>query len=906
MTFFETFLLLSFSLKLNKVLKENGYAIMTNCECYKKYQPRERFLKTVIDERQSYMACLKYENGKKFNYEHCCIPVLFGTWIDYLIRGENEVQVSREQWGQVMLHGISKLYMSFSTFDALSMHARLIEGQMSIEWYFYVDREGVALSYRNQAVDVKYKKNKVSSEEDAYTWLGLVNEANPFKEIMKNNCQMYKQTQENYYRMFDTILSYPYDMNDLKNRQFISVVNIFNKIIEYTLNHKNRMDKKSIKKIANHFEDGNFFTFLSKKSSYEGAEWSKNYPQSYDNALQYGRSNKTAHFLPTVTRASNEAFRNSSALAYPDDGFQFLCMVNTKDMKSVGEQNVLSDFVIMSEETPEMQVFYYLYKCNTPNGTHIAIINGFLVDICFNWSFDVFLAIKKVFPFITTKYYAPYIYFFTKASIPIKYSDVYDVCFSPAEVVEYFSNSSRPYAFKDDAQFSTTAKELDPWALLKNPPAKTTVAINNLKGSVANVTSDFHKEIMTSSQGITCYIEITEKRKQKILNTAILETGVEPYYHHFTKADAFMKSNKITKEMSMTNYEMAQKFLYSAYNLNDLKYVCEKQKNLNEKAIGYCSKDLAPLATNWSKMIFNENNYKPPSPWNLKAWVGFGNFKGCCIEDGVVLDTKFVKSIPPIYYNACISVDFTFNRVKSATKTVVFIPVEDLPNSTDTLIGCVVTNCMVYVKNSRHCNVVYDVIGNHYYYLIHFLPKEQNVYERLQVSYVQNSKMLTVLIKGQHKAQMIVGSKIANAFGQKNVCAGIKDLSEYSCITKDGNRVYPQVLYNIVSVVSRMLVGQILSTLNSSELAFNERGGFVAPLDLVIHSIHPYTNTKAFKIKIDTLVNANGFDSQGLSSTTLAMRTTLVSNLVQQLLGIHGFRLIGDEHRDPNRFTNDE
>lgn len=898
MTFFETFLLLSFSLKLNKFLKDNGYAVMTNCECYKKYRPRENFFKTVIDERQSYMACLKYEMGKKYNYEHCCIPVLFGTWIDYLIRDDYDTQIVREQWCQVMIHGISKLYMSFSTFDALSMHARLSGGQMSIEWYFYVDKEGVALSYRNQVVEVKYKKIKMTSDSDSWIecqkWLELINEANPFKEEMKKNGQMYNQTSEKYFAMFNTILSYPYDMNDLKNRQFISVVSIFNKIIEYTLNRKKRTDKISIKKIANHFEDGNFFTFLSKKSSYEGAEWSKNYPQSYDNALQYGRSNKTAHFLPTVTRASNEAFRNSSALAYPNDGYQFLCMVNTKDIKSVGEHNVLSDFVIMTEETPELKVFEFLYKWRTPTGKFISIINGFLVDIRFDWSFDRFICLKNTFPFITTKYYKPYIYFFTKASIPIKYSDVYDICFSPAEVAEYFGNSdnSKPYAFKDDSQFSTTAKALGTWALLKNQPAKTTVAINNLKGSVANVTSDFHKKIMTSSQGITCYIEINETLKQKILDTAILETNAQPNCEYFREIENFMNIHYEMKQISKTNYEMAQNFLQKSYNLNDLMYVCEKQTNPTQKAIGYHSILMRERVLKWGSMIFNEENYDPPNPWNLKAWVGFGNYKGCCIEDGVVLDKKFVENIPPIYYNACISVDFTFNRVKSFSKTAIFVPVNDLPFSNDALVGCVVTNCMVNVKNSRHCTVLYDVIGNHYYYLIFFLPKEQNVYEQLTVSYVQNSKMLTVLIKGQHTARMTIGSKIANSFGQKNVCSAIEDLSEYTCITRDGRKVHPQVLYNEVSVVGRMLVGQLLSTFDSKDLAFGDDKQFIAPLDLVIHSIHPYTNTKAFKIKIDTLVNANGFDSQALSSVTLAMRKIPVSSTVEQLINMHGFRLI--------------
>lgn len=148
MTFFETFLLLSYSLKLNKI-SHNGFRIMTGCECYDNYRPESKFFTTVIRNRLSYMACLKYETAKRFNYEHCCIPILIGSWLDYLIRGAKCVREARGQWGQVILRGIPELYMSFSTFDALSMHARLSNGQLSIEWFFYVNNEGVALSYNN-------------------------------------------------------------------------------------------------------------------------------------------------------------------------------------------------------------------------------------------------------------------------------------------------------------------------------------------------------------------------------------------------------------------------------------------------------------------------------------------------------------------------------------------------------------------------------------------------------------------------------------------------------------------------------------------------------------------------------------------------------------------------------------
>lgn len=852
------------------------------------------------------MACLKYEtHNNGFAYEHKCVPILLGSWLDYLIRGHDAVKNCRAQWCQVILRGIPKLYMSFSTFDALSMHVRLSSNCKSIEWFFYVNGEGVELSYYNQKVTTVYQRNIMTNDRDPYLWIELVDRANPFRTLI-NVEQL--PTAGDYLKMFDIILQYPYDMNDLKNRQFISVVGIFNKIVDYILTRKRKRDKKLTKKISSYFEEGNFFMILSKKNAYDGADWNKSYPQTYDSALQYGRSNKTAHFLPTVTRATNVSFRNSSALMYPDDGFQFLCMVNTKDIKAAGEQNVLADFVMMSEETNEMDAFATIQticdECQrtdaAENINNIFIINGFLVGLSCNWTFERLLRLKRTHMHITTKLYWPYVYIFTKASIPIKFSDIYNVYFSPNEVKEYFDNGDeRQYPFQDDAQFSLTAKTLDRWALMKNPPAKTTVAINNIKGSVANITSNFHKQLIASSQGITCYIEIDDQLRATILNSGVLRHDAAPNRVHFNEIDEFARTTR-PNWGTQTNYREALQSLMSMYDVRNLKFVCveTRKRNAQPEGLRYYSEQLHDPAKKWGNMIFSKFAYDTPSPWNLRAWIAFGNYHGACIEDGVVLDKKFVSLLPPVVYNACISVDFTFNRVKCASINAIFIPVNDRPNSTDSLIGCVITNCIVFVKHSRHCTILVTQIGNHYYHLIHFMPKEQSLYQDLSVSYVQNSKMLTVLIKGVYKANIVIGSKIANSFGQKNVVAAIEDLSHMTGVTRDGRLVHAQVLYNKVSIIGRMQMGLIGAMTESPDLALGPNKELFAPTDLVIHTIHPYTNTKLFKIKIDTLVNANGFDAQALSSTTLAMRTRPVIKDVLRVIGMHGFRLEDSSSRN--------
>jgi len=40
----------------------------------------------------------------------------------------------------------------------------------------------------------------------------------------------------------------------------------------------------------------------------------------------------------------------------------------------------------------------------------------------------------------------------------------------------------------------------------------------------------------------------------------------------------------------------------------------------------------------YGSLILNSDMYDPPDPWNLRAWVMFGNVKGMCVEDGVVMD----------------------------------------------------------------------------------------------------------------------------------------------------------------------------------------------------------------------------------------------------------------------------
>lgn len=867
MVFFEAYLLCSYNMQIGKRL-------VIDCKCYEDYRDEQRFIEHIINERKSYLACITYESQTRKRIGHKSVPILLGSYIDYRIRGKAAVEKSRAQWGAVILKGMLKIYTSFSTFDALSMHVRETNECKSIEWFTYVDGEGLALRYSNKMVDWTYKHeshNHVQSKE----WITLINRANPF---VRN-----RQIQPSeYIDMFDRILEFPYDMNDLKNRQFLSGVTIINKYIDYDLAKRKRKKGVGCMKMSTAFESGSLYTVLSKKNTYETEEWCKNYPQHYDNTLHDGRSNKTVHFLQNVTRASNEAFRNSKALVFPMDAIDFFCILNTKDLKSAGEQNVLADFVIMTEESDPMEAFAYLRGVSTGRGQHM-ILNGFITDCRREWCFEDFLAMKRKLPHVTTKYYRPYIVFSTKASIPIKYSDRYDVYFSPAETVEYNVH------YPDASMLSLTAKALNTDGLRKTPPAKSTVAINNIKGSIATVTSDFHKALMKMSLGTTCYIEIDDAKRKAITDSAIMSYNNDTT--HFEACHKEMVATfkfTDTEPMADTDVAKAMQSLMRLYNMNDLLH--EYRVGTNKPYERDRNIASAPLVGDYIRTVLGANNYKSPDVWNLRLWAVFGNRHGACVEDGVVMDRKTVERIPPICYNACITVDFTFKTIKQP-ESAVFVPVHENIGriSEETLIGCLISETEVYVKNSRHCNIVLAKIGNHYYYLLHFLPKKNNTYSDLRVRHIRSAKVITVVITGMHCTRVGVGTKVANPFGQKNVCSMLDDLSDCWGVTRDGRKVHAQIMYSDVSIIGRIASGQLYCTLTSPDLAFGPNKEIIAPIDLVIHSLHPYTNIKVFDVKVDTLTNINGFDSQALGTVSLALRHEKVLHKALQVISLHGY-----------------
>lgn len=952
MVFFESYIIASYN-------KNIGPRLMTDCHHYIKYRQPETFINNVIKCNLSYMGCLAYESKSRKRISHISIPILIGSYIDFCIRGKDAVEKSRVHWGCVIIKGSLKFYTSFSTFDALSLHVRQTGTMKSIEWFMYTkEMEGLAIKYSNKIIEWIYKHNTYNNITESDTspnyWISLVNNSNPF--ISRNILS------SEYIQLFDAMLSHPYDMNDLKNRQILSFVTIFNKYIEMVLSRRKKRGSGSLK-LSEAFENGTFFIALSKKNIYENNEWFKKYHQTYENTLHDGRSSRAVHFLSTVSRASNDAVRNSKALVFPKDAFGYFCLLNTKDLKSAGEQNVISDFVIMTEESDQFELYYYLRKESTSTGNHL-ILNGFIIDCRKIWTFEDLIKLKQKIPHVTTKYYEPYILFSTKSSIPIKYSTQYNVFFSPAETTKF--NIQYP----EDSLLSVTANMLNSKSIKKSLPTKITVAINNIKGSVANIENNdkysLHKHLNEMSLGTTCSINITNEERQKILDSAIVSRNNDTsiYFKYKKLIDENLNlidrasTTTITKTLSSTtptesiiieederekdintpnnanNNDDMDTSVYNktgdiniSNNNNEIINTTNNENTNNEndktnikqamESLVFKMFDQSKLLINnrnpyeissqrqnlndYLKLVFGSKYYEPPYIWNLQLWAGFGNLNGFCVEDGVVVDKKTADMIPPIVYNACYTVHFFYKTQPKHKKIkptpAIFHKIENTNNNNDTLIGCLITNVEVNCKTSKHCTMRVGKIGNHYYNFLHFTPKEHGMYANLNVRYLGEKKFMTVIITGTRKTNFSVGTKIANDSGQKNIVSAIEDLSpngknDYTAITKDGDRVHAQILFSSTSIVGRITSAQVFDMLTSNQIAIGKDGFFLAKINICIHALNPFRNIKVFCVKLDTLTNINGFDSQCLNGVSYMLRETYdMYYKTKQVIGLCGYKL---------------
>lgn len=88
---------LSIAMKLSKFNYEFTNFVL-NCKCYEAYSTEKAFNENIVNGKKPYKACY-FSDHQKILINHQQIHVMLGSYIDFLIRGEESVQKSRSKWG---------------------------------------------------------------------------------------------------------------------------------------------------------------------------------------------------------------------------------------------------------------------------------------------------------------------------------------------------------------------------------------------------------------------------------------------------------------------------------------------------------------------------------------------------------------------------------------------------------------------------------------------------------------------------------------------------------------------------------------------------------------------------------------------------------------------------------------
>ena len=789
------------------------------------------------------------------------------------------------------------------------------------------------------------KTNYLTDVTDERHWINLLNSSKRF-----NNRYV---TKDEYIFIFKKILQIeqatPNSMNSWKNKKILSGVTV---IREFIKSHERAKQNKALSgnaKLVQGFESGSLYTILSKKnvlnqggnssgsSGYAFQKTSPNVATSlntsltpsynatsnngkiYTNSQYYiplneGKCTSLPFLLPYVTRRTNEAVQNSkTAMHFSEDGLGLICPLNTKDFKETGERITLADGVIMTEETNEDELYWFLKKHLTkPSANETSIlfynvsINGILTDIHLSDSLETLINVKNRFPHVTTKYFDEHILFSTRECIPIKYFDDYDNFFSAAEI-EHFHLQNK---IQDGDFVSLAIKQISVHGLITNKPSKTTTSNTTLFHSISNKPSPLVLSLMSNSLGLTVYFDLGKHEKNIITHSNRLPE-LDDHSHQLSRnwnnAYSSLDTNfnlteqKAFVHSAMRSYNKSaalEKLTKSLYNNNEFLYYHYKSKNIQKNTPFQCVFDKSPemvtALKRYTEITFDSSR-ELENVWNMKLWCAFGNPHGFCGLDGLVLDSDTSAMLAnKVVYQACFTVDFIFLNIRKAQS----VEVKRVTNShlTQSNLVCILlSEYEACTKNSNHCEIKWGKYGNMYQYEVYFLPKK--MYSEITIDYARNGKVLGLTIKGSRKTGVGIGTKFGNSFGQKNIVSQLLDMKnpQYKaiCFTKSGKAVYPQLIYSDVSILGRQASGQLKAMFLNDELALNPYTGcFTAYIDVCIHNLHTFTNERVFTIKLDTLTGLNGFCANGLPNTAHTMRIGKeIYPKVKQVIGFHGFNV---------------
>lgn len=513
--------------------------IIFNCPCYKtEYEDFNR----ICIENKSYVACIVVIKESTSKIIHLKLPIVFGSLIDYKIRGPNISNYN--QFGCLYLDGCVKVIYNFISNNLTPGH--IYSNKKSGEEYFIVNIDdhdyNLHMKYdpsKEETLtvsinDVKFEKckrieknmkdvkkiidkdkqydqpskkkkqktkiqktydllvneyetlSKVNDTSSNITWEKLINRKG--EEIIGRKDVKIDFDKEDYIDLFNAYLQYAPKLDDISNKVNRTLSYIIHRALIHTIDSCYIVDKelKNInQKLTNLFKNGNMYFTLAQYLNSEN-KLVKGFKSIYQN-IEAQKINLSSLLTSTIKRSMNDKIKNSKALLYPVDGHQYTCTIDSREMKGAGENVMLSQLVIIpiGIETSKVVNFIINNKEILENGEGPilqCVINSFLQPFKVNKS--NLLKLKEQFPTLSLMLFGKYLIINTNGYNQMKYSVKYKCFMNTREYLDIWNDAFDDYhphlVYNSCAMFLPETIEL-------GRPAKLTVANANVRGRCLDI-----------------------------------------------------------------------------------------------------------------------------------------------------------------------------------------------------------------------------------------------------------------------------------------------------------------------------------------------------------------------------------------------------------------------------------
>ena len=495
----------------------------------------DNFIHHIFKEKRSYMCCITDNSGKVF---HQSFPILIGSLIDCSIRSGTNT-INAKHFGSLIIDGEFKIIPNFITNNVnnLVVYRTKKNGKIAnktLLWHINEKEKSFLLKFTDNLVQLTNNDkniNKMEQEKFSQNWIKWLNFLTPFE---------YKAKAEEYIELFKLFHEKYPNIDDLSNKVLITAPMILRKVKDLTL------DMKRLKSI---YTTGNMFFVLSKRNIINDVKnTNMSIQKDFSNifmSIDGQKQDKILDFISITKRATvNQQTINSDALLFPNDAKYFICPYSCKEMKDAGVTLCLAQYIVVSKFVPISKISNYLQLEHNDLNRYRVVVNGFITGYKINLELSDFIRIKQKLLYVTfSKYGDKYLYIQSIDNLILKYCSKYQIFVSPIELL-LFPNIFDNYGHNH--QFSNFNLHL-PNNYKYSQPSKTTVAINNIKGSCNNLKDENSTIMLLSSIGYNAGI-LHNFSKRKNMNTEQMVTSSNDESKRKDNFDRVLSSSSSTKK----------------------------------------------------------------------------------------------------------------------------------------------------------------------------------------------------------------------------------------------------------------------------------------------------------------------------------------------------------------------